>query len=337
MENTQFTDVKSVIYEPLKFKAKLAIGEEAYGTLRLKNRAAEFWEVMGGVGTGAAVAKSTVVASTFFAPGGILGLLGLGAVTPVGWVVAAALMSGGAVLGVRRFISNASGSRVDVIPKFINTPIDVLAISIFDLVAPLALKIAAVDGSIKDSERKRIKSYFENEWGYDATFLDAGLNLVETSLEDVSIKEIAQTLAEFSMASQDCNYEVMTGDLVEFLKSVMEADGVIDEREEFAIQKIEEIFIESGRTFSVKKAKKVGGEMLDTLKKGAISVGGGVETFGKSVKSKSDSFVQSETFSRTAETVGSVKTKAIESATDKVKAGKELLGKLFKKSGSGLS
>lgn len=332
MENDQFTDVRAVISEPLKFKTKLAIGEDAYGTLRLKNKVGDFWDVFGGVGTGAAVAKTSVVASTFFAPGGLVGLLGLGtAVTPVGWVVAAAVLSGGAVIGVRRFARNATGSRVDVIPKFVNTPIDVLAVSIFDFVAPLALKVAAVDGQITDDERKWIKCYFEYEWGYDASFLDAGLKLIETTLDEVSIKEIAETLAEFSKTNQDCNYVAMTRDLVDFLKGVMEADGVIDEREEFAIQKIEDIFAEAGRTFSVKNVSKVGGELLESLKKGANSVGSGVGTFGKAVKSKSETFVQSESFARTAGTVESAKVKAMESASDTVKAGKELLGKFFKK------
>lgn len=286
MENDQFADVRTVISEPLKFKSKLAIGEDAYGTLRLKNKVADFWDVIGGVGAGAAVANSSIVASTFFAPGGLFGLLGLGAATPVGWVVAAAVLSGGAVIGVRRFARNATDSRVAVIPKFVNTPIDVLAVSLFDLIAPLALKVAAVDGHITDDERKWIKCYFEYEWGYDAAFLDAGLKLIETTLDEVSIKEIAETLAEFSKTSQDCNYAAMTRDLVDFLKGVMEADGEIDEREEFAIQRIEEIFAEAGRIFSVKNVSKVGGEMLESLKNGASSVGRGVEKFGKAVLNK---------------------------------------------------
>lgn len=37
---------------------------------------------------------------------------------------------------------------------------------------------------------------------------------------------------------------------MEFLKGVTEADGKIDEREEFAIEKIDAIFKEAGRAFS---------------------------------------------------------------------------------------
>ena len=189
MESDQFSNVKSVISDPLRFKAKLAIGEDAYGTLRLKNKASDFYELIGGAGTGAAVAKSGIVATYFFAPHGFLGLVGLGtAVTPIGWVVAAAVLSGGAAFGVKRFLCDVTGSRVTVIPRFINTPIDVLAISLFDLIAPLALKIADVDGQVSGTERKWITDYFVNEWGYERLFIDAGCELVESKMGSIPLE-----------------------------------------------------------------------------------------------------------------------------------------------------
>ena len=278
METDQFSNVKAVIHEPLKFKVKLAIGEDAYGTLRMKNKLADFWEIFGGVGAGAAAAKTTVVATTFFAPHGLLGLIGLGtAATPVGWVVAAAVLSGGAVIGVRRFLSDATGSRVTVIPKFINTPIDVLAVNLFDLIAPLALKIAAVDSVITDTERKWIKDYFVNEWGYDPLFIDIGCKLIESKLDEIYVKDVAEKFAEFSKASPDCNYSEMTRDLMVFLKGVMEADGKIDEREEFAIEKIDEIFKEAGRVFSKANIEMAKNTAQESLQKGKESVGRGAE------------------------------------------------------------
>lgn len=293
MEINQFSDVKAVIGEPLKFKVKLAIGEDAYGTLRMKNKLADFWEIFGGVGSGAAVAKSAVVATTFFAPHGLLGLIGLGtAVTPVGWVVAAAVLSGGSVIGVRRFLSDAAKSRVSVIPKFINTPIDVLAVNLFDLIAPLALKIAIVDGVVTDDERKCIKDYFVNEWGYDPLFIDIGCKLIESKLDDISVKDIAEKLAEFSKASPDCNYSEMTRDLIEFLTGVMEADGKIDEREEFAIEKINEIFKEAGRTFSKANIEMAKNTAKESLQKGKESVRRGAENLSNVGKNLSKRFMK---------------------------------------------
>ncbi len=329
METDQFTNVNAVISEPLKFKAKLAIGEDAYGTLKVKNKLEEYWDLYGWMGTGAAAAKTTVIATTFFAPTGFFAALGMGAaaVTPVGWVVAAALLSGGAAYGVRRFLNDATDSRVTVIPKFINTPIDVLAINLFDLIAPLALKVAAIDGQITDDERKLIKDYFVNEWGYDPLFLDAGFALIESKLDDFSIKEIAEKLAEFSKASRDCNYSAMSSDLIVFLKGVMEADGKIDEREELAIGKIQDIFEEAGRLFSQANIAKASETAKESVKKVKDVIGTGAEALGDSLKKSSDVITKSEAAEVARQFIS-------KSTDDKKKAARELFGKVFKSQNS---
>lgn len=313
MKREQFANVTQVIAEQLRFKAKLAIGENAYATLKFKNKLADFWEISGAVGTGAAVAQSTVVASTFFAPGGLLGLLGLStAVTPVGWVFAAAVISGGAVLGVRRWLGDATSDRVTVVPKFINTPIDVLAINLFDLIAPLAFKVAAIDGKITNDERACIQHYFIKEWGYDPGFIAAGVVVIEESLDSFSVQNLAKTFAEFSKANPDCNYPKMTKDLIAFIKQVIESDCVIDEREELALEKIEVIFLDAGRTFSKANFQKVSQSMADSVKRGGEAV------------------LQSDTLNSTKAGIGKVKDTAVTGASETLKAGKNLMGKILK-------
>lgn len=313
MKTEQFVDVTQVIAEQLKFKAKLAIGENAYATLKLKNKLADFWEVSGAVGTGAAVAKSTFVASTFFAQGGLVGLLGLGtAVTPVGWVLAAAVLSGGAVLGVRRWLGDATGDRVTVIPKFINTPIDVLAVNLFDLIAPLAFKVAIIDGKITADEHECIHQYFVNEWGYDPAFVTSGITVIEASLNDFSIKDLATTFAEFSKVNPDCNYQEMTRDLIEFIGKVIESDGIIDEREELALEKIQAIFLETGRTFTKANFDKVANSMADSMKRGTESV------------------LQSKTLDSTKAGLENVKDATLKGANETFNAGKNFFSKLLK-------
>lgn len=256
-----FDGVQTVIADPLRFKAKLAIGEDAYKSLRLTKYAREAWDTIGAAGTGAVVAQSTVVASTFFAPSGILGVLGIGtAATPIGWVVLAAAVAGGAWVGVSKVYKNVSGDMVTVIPDFINTPMDVLAVGIFDLLAPLALKVAIVDGNIHETEREVIKKHFVNDWGFDSKYVDQGLSIIESKISDYSIIEVAQYLAEFQKSNPDCNFDEMSREVLVLLREVIEADGMIDEREDMAIEKVASIFEE---------AKKL--HLGDTIKAGISS------------------------------------------------------------------
>ena len=251
-----FSGIDNIVNDPLRFKARLAIGEDAYTSLRVKNAAVDAWDAVGAGVTAAGVAKTSAVAATFFAPTGFLAAIGIGtAVTPIGWVAVAGILTGTAWLGITRYMKNTTSSRVTVIPNFINTPLDVLALGLFDLLTPLALKVAAYDGNIDQSVKDQIRSYFVDEWGYDRNFVNEGMNFTESHLSEFTVKEIAQTLADFKMQNPDCNYEAMSRGILGFLHNVMEADGRIDEREELAIEKVRSIFKETGK-FSIKRTAK---------------------------------------------------------------------------------
>lgn len=114
----RFEGVTEVVADNLRFKRKLAIGEDAYTSIKVGRALSTIWDVGGVAATGAGVASSSAIASTFFASSGILASIGIGAVatTPVGWVVAAAVVSGGAYFGVSRAIGRYAKSRVEVIP-----------------------------------------------------------------------------------------------------------------------------------------------------------------------------------------------------------------------------
>ena len=253
-----FQDVETIISEPLNFKAKLAIGEDAYTSLKLKNAAFQAWEVAGVATTAAVVAKSSVVASTFFAPTGFLAAIGIGtAATPLGWVIAAGVVSGGAWVGITRYLKKASASRVTVIPKFINTPLDVLALGLFDLLAPLALKVTAVDGCIDGAKRKLIEDYFIKEWGYDPDFVAEGINYTESKTDEFSTRGLAQALAEFTRDNRDCNFDMMSREILGFLGSIGAVDGILDQRQQREIEKISVIFKSAGK-YSLKQKVQAG-------------------------------------------------------------------------------
>jgi hypothetical protein len=257
-----FENLDTIVAEPLKFKVKLAIGEDAYTSLRVKNTVVQVWDVAGVATTAAVVAKSSVVASTFFAPTGWLAAIGIGtAVTPIGWVVAAGVVTGGAWFGITRHLKRATASRVTVVPNFINTPLDVLALGLFDLMMPMALKMAAAEDRVDAARYRQITNYFVNDWGFDAAFVDAGIRHLESRLDDVSIRELAQTMAEFASQNRDCNFGQMSREIVCFLRDIVTVNGAISPADEAAIVEVEALF-KSARRFSPVKRLRSGVGLL---------------------------------------------------------------------------
>lgn len=234
--------VDFVVADANKFKIKLDIGEDAYASLKLAKTLQTLWDVKGAGAAGAAAAASPVVATTFFGGGGgILSALGFGAAaaTPVGWIVAAAVGSGAAYYGVMRVVSSYGSSRVETIPKFINTPIDLLGATLFDMMAGLALKVADFAGDIDDNEREAIIAYFDDEWGISREYSSKALPVIEGDIRQRALRDMAKSLAEFQLDNPDCNPSAMKRDIRGFLEEIANADGEFDEREELAIDAIE--------------------------------------------------------------------------------------------------
>ncbi|HCQ53251.1 MAG TPA: hypothetical protein DIV82_03825 [Brevundimonas diminuta] len=254
-------DLDCVVADTLKFKRKLRIGEDAYAVLRAKNGLQSLWDVAG-VATGAAsVAASPIIAGTFFASSaGWLSVIGIGvATTPVGWVIAAAAATGGAYYGVTRLVRKQTEAMVETIPRFINTPIDLLGMELLDLIGALAVRVASIDGDVDPAERAAIERHFTDEWGYDAAYVAQALDVLAANTGEVSVKTIATALAEFQAASPDCNAVAMQAELLAFLRQVVEADGRLDEREELAMDGVASAFKAANALTLGKVTKSIAG------------------------------------------------------------------------------
>lgn len=238
----RFDGVGRVVAEPLKFKAKLAIGEDAFTSLQTARLVGDLWQVGTAATAGGLAASSSAVATTFFG-GGWLAALGIGAaVTPVGWVVGAAVASGAACYGVLRLYRGYEGTRVQKVPAFINTPIDVLGAALFDLMASLAIRVAREAEEVDDAERAAIADYFIAEWGLDPAYVAAALPVIERSAEGRSVDEIAEALAIYKRDNPDCNFDTLKAELLDFLTEIAAADGVLHDAELAAIARTDRIF-----------------------------------------------------------------------------------------------
>lgn len=272
MEHGWFDVVVDVVHDDMRFKAKLGIGENAYTSIRVKKALFEAWDVAGIAATGAQVASSAMIAQKFFAAPSLLAAIGIGtatAATPVGWIAAASVISGGAWLGITRYLKS-DNKKTTVIPTFINTPLDVLGLGIFDLLAPLAMKVAQVDEKVDETEEAAIRRYFVEEWGYSEQFAERGFEFVKLRLDEYNIKATAQTLGAFTRDNPDCSFQHMYSDIMTFLQAVAEADGVLDEREEMALERISKVFSDEGK-FSVSRTVAPVGNAIGSA---AASVGG---------------------------------------------------------------
>jgi len=288
MENNEIPgwadEIDSVVQDSIRFKIKLDIGEEAYTSLKMKRYFLDAVDAGNGVVTGVAIAKSSAVATTFFAPSGILGVIGIGtAATPIGWAIAAGVLGAGLSVAIGKQFVRGGSSRVSTIPDFINTPLDILAVGLFDLIGMLSIKVAAIDGCIDEDEKKVIVDYFVNEWGYDRLFVMRGLLEIEKVADEHTVKSVAENLAQFKKDNPDCNYSSMAKEIIGFLQEVIEADCRIDEREEMALERVDRIFTEVG-SFSLSKTAQAGLDVVsNTSKKGVEALSVGVSGAGKTL------------------------------------------------------
>jgi tellurite resistance protein len=218
----------TVIDDAEVFKARLQIGAEAFKVLSAAENLGSVMSVVGGAGllsTGAAVA--------WFSSLGVMGQIGLmvGAVsTPVGWIGLAGVGGAVATYGTRKALKSARGEAVIEVPKYIRTPIDMLALMLFNLMAAVALKIAHSDGEYCVQEREAIERYLVRGWGFNPTFIATNLKRVQLGLDSFSYDQLAEKLKECEKKG-DIKYDSMVEEIIGFAKGVTNADGIVHDAE----------------------------------------------------------------------------------------------------------
>ncbi len=234
--------IESPLQDSLKFKARLEIGEKAFTSLRIKTLVEDVWDSAGAGISGAGIA-GVLGSKGFFGTTGILGLLGIGtAATPLTVIIAAGVVSGVGWRLLRGYLRSFSEERILSIPKYLNTPLDILAVGIFDLLAILSLKVAKKDGMINNLEFDKIVDYFVNQWGYSQKFVEAGISYLFINLDTYDTKKTAQEFAAYLKENPDCNFKAISKGTTDFLEELASVEEFGFESKDQEIQKIKEIF-----------------------------------------------------------------------------------------------
>jgi len=236
----QIESAQEIIADGHKFRKKLGIGADAYQSLKVAS-----WlgpAAFGGV-AGAAAASTPIVATTFF--GGtastVAGWLGLGlaATTPVGWVIAAGIVTGATATGAYTLVQKKVRTKlVDEVPTQINSSLDVLATSVGGFLMPVALRLALADGNVDDGERRKIKHFFANEWGYSEAYIERKIEEFESDHTPISMENLLSALEKFENHDKDCNFDHIFHELMDFLEELANVDGEFDHGERATIDSI---------------------------------------------------------------------------------------------------
>ena len=246
-------DIDKVLTNSLKFKSKLAIGEDTYKSLKIKKNLSGLWGTFGIGSTAATIAKSSWIASAIGVKKGIAATLSFGLLgtvsTPLTYVAVAAIGSTAIYFGVMKVVKKYSSDRVTIIPKFINTPLDLLAVSMFDLIAPAAYKMSQIDGNVTEEESELIFEYFVKEWGYSAEYVNKSSELISDQILGKNIEEILSPLIDFIKENPDCNKDEIAADILLILREIAEADGILHENEKSYLDQAYKILSDKNISF----------------------------------------------------------------------------------------
>lgn len=228
-------DCITVVEDADKFKAKLNIGSAAFKKLATAEKAGEILLALSAAGGGGAALFAGWLASL-----GMLAKLGFAVgfvATPFGPMAVAGSLAATALLAIRKFYKSIKKDAVVEVPKFINSPIDVLGMSICSLIYPIAMKVAHADGSADEKERAVVKAYFVEQWGISAQYVDQ----LDREVDSKSAASIYERLkADISRLGQtgDVKADTLAREIVAIAGDVIGADGRVDASESVELDRL---------------------------------------------------------------------------------------------------
>lgn len=225
-----------IIEHPLLFKAKLNIGDEAYAYLTKAEHFLDFSTTLA-----AGLAGGSIAGTVWFATLGPVAKLALVfgmATTPVGWLVGAGALSSVLTYALIKQRKSAKEATSIPVPRYLNTPLDLLAQSVISLIMPAAVRAACADGCLCERERETIRVYFTKEWGFNSEFVINAIREQEALIEGFNYEEYRQLLLAVDCANNEIKYDVIKTELSVILTDIIHADGEVTPEEERELESL---------------------------------------------------------------------------------------------------
>ena len=223
--------IQSILDNKIAFKYKLNLTKDDYDYLNNINNFKEYTEILI-----AGIAGAGVVYAGFISSLGVFGQIGLGlglVSTPFGWMALAAGASMASIYGIKKIVKKAENKAYDKLPKYLKTPLDVLAESLANLFIPIFIKIAVIDGKLSNEERNFIIDYLSIQWGYNKKYIESKIEEYYKNINKIKLPNVNKYIKGVSKSVKGLDVENIKYEIENASMKLIQIDGNRNEKEKY--------------------------------------------------------------------------------------------------------
>lgn len=231
--------IEIILDNKMSFKHKLNIGEKDYKYLNNAKNLKEFTDILIG-----GLATAGLAYTGFLATLGTLGQIGLavGLVSnPIGWIAIAGIGGAGLMYGSKKVLNKADKAAFDKIPKYISTPLDILADNLMNLFLPIVVKISLLDGKFDPEEKNAIISYLSINWGYNSNYIEDRLNSTYKNQAKFNYAEIKKSLNIITKETNGLEYNDIKLEITKIATEVINSVNKSTSRKELELKTLKKL------------------------------------------------------------------------------------------------
>ena len=91
------------------------------------------------------------------------------------------------------------------------------------------------DGTLEPVEELKLKKYLTSEWGFAASFVSKMIDRYKSDEKLESYNDIIISFGAFINNNEDCDAEEIKLSVMNLLRQISDADGVLTEKEEIEL------------------------------------------------------------------------------------------------------